>query len=105
MKKSTFVAMIPGTVSSVFFSLGMCNEIMMAKSKLIKANEKIAETVTGGYKKIEESVVDGYQKIEQGVVETYTRMEDKFIHRFLTREDESVADARERLKKEHVDKP
>ena len=29
----------------------------MAKSKLVKANEKIAEKVVGGYKKIEEGVV------------------------------------------------
>ena len=29
----------------------------MAKSRLVKANEKIAEKVVGGYKKIEEGVV------------------------------------------------
>ena len=40
----------------------------MAKSKLVKANEKIAENVVGGYKKIEEGVVGGYKKIENGVV-------------------------------------
>lgn len=34
----------------------------MAKSKIVKANEKIAEAVTGGYKKIEKGVVDGYKK-------------------------------------------
>ena len=28
----------------------------MAKSKLVKANEKIAETVVDGYKKIEDGV-------------------------------------------------
>ena len=39
----------------------------MAKSKLVKANEKIAKKVTGGYKKIEEGVVGGYKKIEEGV--------------------------------------
>ena len=31
----------------------------MAKSKLVEANEKIAEGVVGGYKKIEEGVVGG----------------------------------------------
>ena len=39
----------------------------MAKSKLVKANEKIAENVVDGYKKVEESVVGGYKKIEEGV--------------------------------------
>lgn len=34
----------------------------MAKSKLVKANKKIAEEVVGGYKKIEEGVVGGYKK-------------------------------------------
>ena len=29
----------------------------MAKSKLVKANEKIAEKVVGAYKKIEDTVV------------------------------------------------
>lgn len=35
----------------------------MAKSKLVKANEKIADAVVGGYKKIEEGVVGGYKKL------------------------------------------
>ena len=39
----------------------------MAKSKLVKVNEKIAENVVGGYKKIEKGVVGGYKKIENGV--------------------------------------
>lgn len=34
----------------------------MAKSKLVEANEKIAENVVGGYKKMEEGVVGGYKK-------------------------------------------
>ena len=34
----------------------------MAKSKLVKTNEKIAREVVGGYKKIEEGVVGGYKK-------------------------------------------
>lgn len=36
----------------------------MAKSKLVKANQKIADSVAGGYKKIERGVVGGYKKIE-----------------------------------------
>ena len=70
----------------------------MAKSKIIKANEKIAETVSGGYKKIEKGVVDGYKKIEQGVVGGYSKIEDKFIDTYLTREGESLEEAKERLK-------
>ena len=51
----------------------------MAKSKIVEANEKIAEAVTGGYKKIEKGVVEGYKKIEQVVVGGYTKLEDKFV--------------------------
>ena len=36
----------------------------MAKSKFVKANDKIAEHVVSGYKKIEDGVVNGYQKVE-----------------------------------------
>ena len=72
----------------------------MAKSKIIKANEKIAEAVTGGYKKIEKGVVDGYKKIEQGVVSGYTKLEDKFIDTYLTKEGETVEEAKIRIKKQ-----
>ena len=37
----------------------------MAKSRLVEANEKIAEKVVGSYKKIEGGVVGGYKKIEE----------------------------------------
>ena len=47
----------------------------MAKSKLVKANEKIAENVVGGYKKIE----------------------DKFVDEFLTRDGETFEEAKQRL--------
>lgn len=73
----------------------------MAKSKIIKANEKIAEAVTGGYKKIEKGVVDGYKKIEKGVVGGYTKLEDKFIDAYLTKEGETVEEAKIRLKKQN----
>ncbi len=72
----------------------------MAKSKIVKANEKIAGAVTGGYKKIEKGVVNGYKKIEQGVVGGYTKLEDKFIDAYLTKDGETVEEAKARLKKE-----
>lgn len=75
--------------------------IDMAKSKIVKANEKIAEAVSGGYKKIEKGVVDGYKKIEQGVVDGYTKIEDKFVDAYLTKEGETVEEAKARLKKEN----
>ena len=34
----------------------------MSKSKLVKANEKIADTVVSSYKKIENGVVGAYKK-------------------------------------------
>ena len=46
----------------------------MAKSKLVKANEKIAEGVVEGYKKIEDGVVGGYKKIEKGTVNGFNKM-------------------------------
>ena len=61
----------------------------MAKAKIVKANETIAEGVVTGYKKIENSVVDGYKKIE-----------DKFVDQFLTKDGETVEDAKKRLKEE-----
>lgn len=74
-------------------------KIDMAKSKIVKATEKVADVVTDGYKKIENGVVDGYKKIEKGVVEGYTKIEDKFVDAYLTREGETVEEAKERLKK------
>ena len=73
----------------------------MAKSKIVKANEKITEAVTDGYKKIEKGVVDGYKKIEQGVVSGYTKIEDKFVDAYLTKDGETVEEAKARLKKEN----
>ena len=40
----------------------------MAKPRLVRANEVIAETVTKGYKKVEDTVVGGYKKMEDTVV-------------------------------------
>ena len=63
----------------------------MAKSKLIKANKKIAETV-----------VNGYKGIENRVVGTYTKIEDKFVDQYLTHEGESVEDAKKRIAREQA---
>lgn len=63
----------------------------MAKSKLVMANQKIAE-----------SVVSGYHKIEEGVVSGFTRITDKFVDEFLTKEGESVEDAKRRLAAEQA---
>ena len=70
----------------------------MAKSKIVKANEKIAEAVSHGYKKIEKGVVAGYQKIEQGITKGYTKIEDKFVETYLTKDGETVEEAKARLK-------
>lgn len=59
----------------------------MAKSKLVKMNEKIAEKAVGTFEKIENTVVGGYTKIE-----------DAFVDRYLTKDGESVEEAKERLK-------
>lgn len=69
----------------------------MARSKIVEANEKIAENVVGGYKKIEEGVVSGYKKIEEGAVGGFNKIADKFVDSFLTKEGETVEEARERL--------
>ena len=59
------------------------------KSKIVEANEKIAEEVTLGFSKIQDGVVEGFSKIEES-----------FINRYLKRDGESVAEAKERLQKE-----
>lgn len=69
----------------------------MAKSKLVKANEKIAGAVVGGYKKVEETVVGGYKKMEDAVVGGYQKVENAFVDRYLTHEGETVEEAKERL--------
>lgn len=58
----------------------------MAKSKIVQANEKIADAVVGGYKKVEEGVVGAYQKVEDG-----------FVDKFLAHEGETVEDVKKRL--------
>lgn len=63
----------------------------MAKSKLVQANEKIADAVVGGYKKIEEGFVGVYKKVEDG-----------FVDRYLTHDGETVEDAKKRLAEEQA---
>lgn len=60
-------------------------------------NQKIEDTVVGGYKKIENAVVGGYQKIEDGVVAGYKKVEDRFIDAFLSKDGETTEQARERI--------
>ena len=72
--------------------------VNMAKSKIVNANKKIADTVTHGYKKIETGVVSGYKTIEKGVVSGYTKIEDKFVDAYLTKDGETVEEAKKRLK-------
>ena len=71
----------------------------MAKSKIAKANEKIAEAVTVGYKKVENGVVNGYKKLEQCVVSGYSKIEDRFVDAYPTKDGETVEEAKARLKK------
>lgn len=75
--------------------------VTLAKSKIVQANEKIAEAVTGGYRKIEKGVVDGYKKIEKDVVSGYSKLEDKFVDAYLTKDGETIEEAKIRLKKEN----
>lgn len=63
----------------------------MAKSKLVKVNQKIAEKVVDGYNVIESTVVGGYHKIE-----------DKFVDQYLTLNGESIEEAKSRLKKQQA---
>ena len=62
----------------------------MAKSKLVKTNEKIAKSVERTVKKIENTVVGRYTKIE-----------DKFVDSFLTKDGETVEQAKERMKQNY----
>lgn len=69
----------------------------MAKSKLVQANEKIAEKVVGTYQKIGNTVVGSYKKVEDAVVGGYQKVEDAFVDRYLTRDGETVEDAKARF--------
>ena len=66
--------------------------------------DKIAQSVTEGYKKIETGTVSGYKKIEDGVVDGFNKISDKFVDTFLAREGESLEDAKARLAREQADR-
>ena len=66
-------------------------------AKLADINERITETVVGGYKKIENTVVNGYKNIEKGAVGGFNKVSDKCIDLLFTKEDETVEEAKERL--------
>ncbi len=74
----------------------------MAKSKIVEANEKIAEKVVEGYKKIEDGVVGGYKKIETGVVEGFGKLEGWFVEHYLKHENETLEEAKARLAAEQA---
>ena len=76
----------------------------MAKSKLVKANQKIVNAVVGGYKKIERGVVGGYKKLENGAVDGFTKISDSFVDQFLTKDGESVEEAKARLEAEQQER-
>ncbi len=61
----------------------------MAKSKIVKPIEKISE-----------GTVKAYKAIENSVVGVYTKIEDKFVEQYLAKDGETIAEAKERLKKE-----
>ena len=100
-------ALTGGAVCMLVFLMGL-NMVFdekgfekMAKSKLVKANQKIAETVVDGYKQVEDALVGGYKKVEDAVVGGYRKIEDKFIDQYLTRDGETVEEAKARLKGEN----
>lgn len=66
-------------------------------SKIVKANEKIAEKVVEGYKKIENGVVTGYQKVEDGVAEGFGKVVDKCVDVLFAKEGETTEEAKARL--------
>lgn len=69
-------------------------------SKLVEANEKIAEVVVEGYKKVESGVVNGYKKIEKGAVQGFNNLTDKCVEKLFTKEGETVEEAKKRLSAE-----
>lgn len=65
----------------------------MAKSKLVKVNQKIAENLTSGF-----------NKMSDAVVKSYTSIEDRFVDQYLTHEGETVEEAKKRLKAEQEER-
>ncbi|WEV65025.1 hypothetical protein [Bifidobacterium sp. ESL0764] len=65
----------------------------MAKSKLVKANKKIAEAAHSGFRKMSDTVTGVRQRIADG-----------FVDQYLTEEGESVSDAHARLQREREER-
>ena len=63
----------------------------MTKSKLIEANEKIAQKVT-----------ETFEQIENTVVSNYTKIEDRFVNRYLIHENETLEEAKARLNQKQL---
>ena len=66
-------------------------------SKIVEANEKIAEKVVEGYKKIEDGVVSGYKKIEEGAARGFNKVNDKIIEKVFSKDGETVEETKKRL--------
>ena len=66
------------------------------KSRAAGAGDRIAEEATAGLRKIQDRVVNGYKGVEGGS----TKLEDCLICRYLARDGESIAEAKERLRRE-----
>ena len=62
-------------------------------SKLVEANEKIADAVVEGYKKIENGVVSGYKKIEKSAVDGFNKVTDKCVEKLFAKEGETVEES------------
>lgn len=69
----------------------------MYSSKFMRANEKIAAGVTGGFNKMTGGIVKGFNKMTDGVVKGYTAIEDRFVGAFLAKEGETAPEAKQRL--------
>ena len=72
----------------------------MAKKTFLDANEEIAEKATAGFNKMSSGVVNAHMKVQNTVVGGYEKIEDAFVARFLTHEGETVAEAKERLRRQ-----
>lgn len=65
------------------------------KSRAAGAGDRIAEEDMAGFRKIQDRVVNGYKGVEGGS----TKLEDSLICRYLARDGESIAEAKERLRR------
>lgn len=66
-------------------------------SKLVEANEKIAENVVSGYKKMESGIVNGYTRMQDSIVNGANKVMDKCTEKLLSKEGESIEETKARL--------